>query len=150
MSLLWLKTSSKSIEDLHQMFKDGDPQAPGDDGVSETQEIPFADSHHMVADWLEAQPHEVRYDLKHIPTDKFAHRGHSFDHDPWEKDYIQGMAHHLRSGGQLPPLMAADVPGESWGQKSAEPVTIIDGAHRAAAHVIAGSKTIPIWVGTKQ
>jgi hypothetical protein len=137
-SLLWIKTASKSGEDLARLLSSGHPDAPDSD---------FQDNHEAVAHWLGVHPREVSYTLEHHPMSDFGNRGTATYSDPDEHEYIKGMANHLRSGGALPPGLAADVHTSTWNPRGKEPVTIVDGNHRAAAHAEAGSETMPLWVG---
>lgn len=138
MSLLWIKIASKSADELEGMRLDGHSDAPSHDFHSEI--------HEEVADWLGVHPSEVRYTLERHPMSSFPDRGvHNFEPD--DQDHVKQMAGHIQSGGHLPPGVAADIPQSSWNPAGKEPVTIIDGNHRAAAHADAGSKTMPLWVG---
>lgn len=140
MSLLWIHTASKTGGDLEDMLyqQPDHKHTPSED---------FRDAHQEAAAWLDVEPgQDVHYTLEHHPMSSFPNRG-KHDFAPDEHEYIKGMADHLRSGGHLPPGIAVDMPQGSWGGRGKEPVTIIDGNHRAAAHAEAGSKTMPLWVG---
>jgi hypothetical protein len=141
MSLLWIKVASgdgRSARQIDDEFSEDDTHLhPGED---------FHDAHEIAAEWLGVHPNDVRYTLEHHPVSAFPHRGvHNFESD--DQDHVRQMTRHIHSGGHLPPGVAVDIPQSSWNPAGKEPVTIIDGNHRAAAHADAGSETMPLWVG---
>lgn len=98
------------------------------------------DTHDLVAEHLGVRPHEVEYHLEHHSMSGFPHRGaHNFD-EPEEQAYVHHLAQHVE---HLPPLVAAGIQPRF----NREPVAVVDGHHRLAAHAEAGSSHVPIYVG---